>query len=99
MGKATLFGGKPPYSEVSVRGLIDDTIGPQYRSQASIQHDRHTRKDESVAEPPPALLNLTILNKIDTTAVADQSHKQQTFRIILFRTSSSLWLNSQLQVN
>ena len=58
MGKDTLFGGKPPYSEVSVRGLIDDTIGPQYRSQSSIQHDRHTREDESVAEPPPALLNL-----------------------------------------
>jgi internalin A len=67
------------YKMVSVRGLIDDAIGEQYRSQTSIEHDRYTREHEGMTDPAQALLNLTIINKPEATAVNPQPQRNQTF--------------------
>lgn len=67
------------YQMVSVRSLIDDAIGEQYRSQANTMNDRYTEEDEGIVEHTQALLNLTIINKPEANAMADQSQRTQNF--------------------
>jgi len=68
------------YIMVNVRELIDDAIGQTYLFQASVERDRYNKEDEGVAEPAQSLLNLTIINKSEATAMAEQSPRQQTFQ-------------------
>jgi len=65
---------------VNVRELIDDAIGQTYLFQASVERDRYNKEDEGIAEPAQSLLNLTIINKLEATAMAEQSPRQQTFQ-------------------